>query len=151
MTPFYTLGRAGALELLGLSKLAAIGAKTMLPTAMKSMEGLLPAALKGGERAGLQTGRSSAVSKQVLSESPWHQYMSIAGPGGGAAESGLSKMFKNQMAGQAPKNLGQAMPANLGTQATLRPQAVAESFAPTMPPPARMPSMAPTVPPPPRA
>jgi hypothetical protein len=126
-THAYTVGRLAAFSLLGLSKFAAMGAKTMLPPSLlrgveETVSGvsqaekhlspeilaalkttgrnpapMLPPAMRGAEQ-------TTAVSQEVLKQSPWHQYMTIAQGKPGLAsvvESPTSSAFRAELARQA--------------------------------------------------
>ena len=81
MTPYaYTAGCLAAFDRLGLSKLAAIGAKTMLPPPMvKALEGAakeVGSAAQGAARS-TESMLPAAMRRgpETLADSPWHQFM----------------------------------------------------------------------------
>lgn len=122
MSYAYLAGRYAAFSMLGLNKTAALNAKTMLPPMLKGIETAIPKGI-------LQAKSTAPVSKAVLAESPWHQYMALTGEGKGLAESGVSEAFRGQLASQGVGQLG-----------------VVNSLAPTVRAPAPR-SLLPTVPP----
>jgi len=132
MTPYaYMAGRLAAFDRLGLSKLAAINARTMLPPAMlkgvgeaaeaalgvtKAEQHLSPeilAALKTTGRTPApmlppaMRGKEKALYEGVAEMSPTAQTMHAMGPSAGAAEHPGSQWIRNELAGQLkPADVG---------------------------------------------